>query len=160
VENNTAQLEARVQKLESMIMRFGAAAAAAALSFAGPTVADQAAAAAIPASVLTTSPFVFTLSQDAIWQKIVGAPGAVGVPPLTAQEVIATTDGTGVLARTDYSSPRWRIGVNDIFINSTTGNDQNDGLTVGTPIQTGRELFRRWGWGARVEVGCNLATSP
>lgn len=55
-----------------------------------------------------------------------------------------------------------RIGINDIWIDPANGaaNDENDGLTAATPLKTGFELFRRWGWGSPVIVGPNLVTSP
>lgn len=130
-------------------------------SFSGPIVADQAAASALPASVYVNARLVWTIAQEAIWQFIPGVPGTVGVPPLAADEVIVAAGG--VLARTEYSSPKWRVGVNDIFIDPANGaaSNENDGFTALTPLKTGYELFRRWGWSAsKPLVGCNFATSP
>lgn len=44
-----------------------------------------------------------------------------------------------------FSHPDWRLQRNDWYIDSAGGNDENDGLTAATAIQTGLELYRRWG---------------
>lgn len=148
--------EPRIARLEWLTKRLAASAAP---GFAGPIVPNEAAAAALPG--LPDGREVFVLSHRSIWTKRVGVAGVQGVPPLAAHEVIACTDGTGVLTRTTYSDPALRIGVNFIHIDPANilANDENDGLTAGAPLQTGRELFRRWGWGSAVEVGPNQATS-
>lgn len=159
-------LRKRIERLEELlelvrVIASGAAAAAALTSFAGPIVADQATASALPASTYITARQVYTLSQEAIWQYIPGVPGAIGVPPLVADEVIAASGG--VLARTAYSSPEWRTGVNDIWIDpgNPAASDENDGFTALTPLKTGYELFRRWGWSVgKPVVGANQSTSP
>jgi hypothetical protein len=135
--------------------------ASAGVGFDGPSVANQAAATALPLSTYATARFVYTRAQEAIWQYIPGVPGTVGVPALKADEVIAAAGG--VLARTTYSSPKWRTDVNDVFIDpaNPAASNENDGFTALTPLLTGYELHRRWGWDAsRPIVGCNLATSP
>lgn len=163
MENNTAQLEARVQKLESLEQRRGGGSGGG-FPFAGPVVANEAAAAAFSLSDTPGNTCqIFVLSHRSIWTKKNGVAGVQGVPPLSPHEVIAATAGpVGVLCRDTYSDPALRIGINDIFIDPANGaaNDENDGLTVGTPLKTGQELFRRWGWGAPVIVGPNLVTSP
>lgn len=155
---------ARTEILEELgVQRGGGFGILGVTSFAGPIVANQAAAKALSATVLPNGEQVLTLAQMAIWQKIDGVPGTIGVPPLAADEVLATNDGTGVLARTEYSSPKWRIGVNDIFIDPANGaaSDENDGFTALTPLLTGYELFRRWGWNdSKPLITCNPATSP
>jgi len=51
--------------------------------------------------------------------------------------------------------------VTDWYLDGTVGNDANDGLTVGTALQTGAELARRlgpyalWGQSVTVHVGAN-----
>lgn len=50
----------------------------------------------------------------------------------------------------NFSHPEWRYGRNHWYINPTTGNDENDGLTSGAPIKHGMELYRRWGHGNTV----------
>ena len=152
-----ANLRLRIEWLEAQVLR-AAASGSGSASFAGPIVANEAAAAAL--NGLLDGEQVFVLSHRSIWTKRTGTAGVQGVPPLAANEVIATTDATGVLTRTTYSDPALRIGINDIFINPATGNNENTGLTAGTPIASGQELFRRWGWGERVVVSCNLTTSP
>lgn len=158
------QSRARIERLESLLKRALAAAAAASASFAGPVVANEAAAAAFPLSdVPNGRTQVFVLSHRSIWTKKNGVPGTVGVPALSPHEVIATTAGTpGVLTRTNYSDPALRIDVNDVWIDPSNpaANDENSGLTAGAPLKTGMELFRRWGWGNQVIVGPNIATSP
>lgn len=160
-----SQGRGRIERLESLLKRVLAGAAAASLNFAGPVVANEAAAAAFP---LTDVPGgvmqVFVLTHRSIWTKRNGVAGTQGVPPLFPHEVIATTAGpVGVLCRTTYSDPALRIGINDIFIDPANVNasDENSGLTALLPLKTGYELFRRWGWDAsKPIVGCNLATSP
>lgn len=154
-------LLARIEVLEALIWRILAVIAPSSInSYAGPIFATQADATA-GASGLPAGKSVFITSQRAIWVVILGTAGTTGVPPLKAQEVIALDDGSGVLARTDYSDPKWRVGVNDIYIDPANGaaDDENDGLTALTPLATGYELFRRWGWGSKPVIGCNLATS-
>lgn len=158
----SAQGRGRIERLESLIKRVLAASAAGALtSFAGPIVANQAAATALPASTYTTARQIYTLAQEAIWQYIPGVPGNVGTPPLSPDEVI--TAAGGVLARTSYSSPKWRIGVNDVYIDPANVNasNENTGFDPALPLKTGYELHRRRGWDdAKPIVGPNLATSP
>ena len=155
------------ERIESLLSRAlalaaaASAAAAAANSFAGPVVANQLAASALPLSTFVTAKQVYTVAQEAIWEYIPGVAGAVGVPPLSPNEVIPAAGG--VLARTNYSSPKWRIGVNDMFIDpaNPAANDENDGFTALTPLKTGYELHRRRGWDAsKPVVGPSLATSP
>lgn len=158
-----ANLRGRIERLEALIMRlFGSAVAGANItSFAGPIVANQAAATALPIATYVTARQVYTLAQEAIWQYIPGVPGTVGVPPLSPNEVIPAAGG--VLSRTEYSSPKWRIGVNDVYIDpaNVAANDENDGFTALTPLKTGYELFRRWGWdSSKPLISCNFATSP
>jgi hypothetical protein len=123
-----------------------------------PIVANEAAAQALT-GLINGQP-VFVLSHRSIW-TFKAATGPNQTPPLAPHEVIAVASG-GVLTRTDYSDPSLRIGINNIFIDPTNpaASDENDGLTAATPLQTGRELFRRWGWGNQVEAGPNFATSP
>lgn len=159
---NQSQGRGRIERLEKLVKRLLAAASAGALtSFAGPIVANQAAATALPAGTYTTARQVYTLAQEAIWQYVPGVPGAVGVPPLTADEVI--TAAGGVLARTNYSSPKWRIGVNDVYIDPANGaaSNENTGFDPALPLLTGYELHRRRGWDdSKPIVGPNFATSP
>lgn len=129
-------------------------------TFAGPIFATEALASAAPNIV--DGEQVFILSHRSIWTKRAGVAGTVGVPPLTAHEVIPSVGPVvGVLARTSYSDPALRVGVNDVFIDpaNPAANDENPG-TAALPLKTGRELFRRWGWGSPQEVGANLTTSP
>jgi F0F1-type ATP synthase membrane subunit c/vacuolar-type H+-ATPase subunit K len=159
-------LRERIEILESLVKRaLAAAAAGSIIGFTGPVVANEAAAAAFPMSDVPGGIMqVFVLSHRSIWTKRNGVAGVQGVPPLAAHEVIAATAGpAGVLTRTEYSDPTLRIGINDIWIDPANGaaNDENDGLTAATPLKTGYELFRRWGWNAsKPIVGPNLATSP
>lgn len=46
-----------------------------------------------------------------------------------------------------FSHSDWRINRNDWYINPSTGNDENNGLTSVTAIKTAQELSRRWGNG-------------
>lgn len=50
--------------------------------------------------------------------------------------------GPGRWLRLSLGSERWRHQAT-WFVHATTGNDENDGSTLGTAIQTKRELFRR-----------------
>jgi hypothetical protein len=128
-------------------------------SFAGPIVANELAMRVLD---VPDGQQVFVLSHRSIWTKRIGIPGTIGVPPLSPNEVVAANDGSGVFTRTQYSDPALRIGVNDIWIDPANPNasDENSGLTASLPLKTGRELYRRWGWGSNPEVGPNVATSP
>lgn len=155
---------ARTEILEELGARRSGGGGIGGTPFTGPIVANEAAAAAFPLSdVPNDVAQIFVLSHRSIWTKRNGVAGTQGVPPLAPHEVIAVTAGpAGVLCRTMYSDPALRVGINDIFIDpaNVLANDENDGLTAGTPLKTGQELFRRWGWGAPVIVGPNLVTSP
>lgn len=153
------QLHERIERLEHLLA-LSVSGAASGVTFAGPIVANEAALIALAAP---NGLQVFVLSHRSIWTKRTGVAGTQGVPPLSAHEVLAATDATGVFCRTSYSDPALRVGINDIWIDPANGaaNDENDGLTAGAPLQTGYELFRRWGWdSSKPLVGCNLATSP
>lgn len=154
----------RTEILEELSKR-GGAGGAGSTSFAGPVVANEAAAAAFPLSDTPNGTAqIFVLSHRSIWTKRNGIAGVQGVPPLSPHEVIAATAGiAGVLCRTEYSDPALRTGINDIFIDPAApgANDENDGLTAATALKTGYELHRRWGWNvSKPIVGCNLTTSP
>jgi hypothetical protein len=157
---------ARIEKLEQLVSHLsGSGGGSVGVSFAGPVVANEAAAAAFPLSDVPGETMqVFVLTHRSIWTKRNGVAGVQGVPPLAPHEVIAATAGpAGVLCRTEYTDPALRTGINDIYIDPANilANDENDGLTPTTPLKTGYELFRRWGWGAsKPIVGPNLATSP
>jgi hypothetical protein len=159
----------RMERVEELLKKtralaFAAAAVSSISSFAGPVVANQAAATALPLTTYTNPRLarqVYTLAQEAIWQYIPGVLGTVGVPPLAADEVI--TAANGVLARTSYSSPKWRIGVNDVYIDPANVNasNENAGFDPALPLLTAYELHRRRGWDdSKPIVGPNLATSP
>lgn len=139
-----AHILPRIERLESLI-EF--ARGAAANIFAGPIVANEAGAAAFPLSDTPGSHAqIFVLSHRSIWTKKNGVPGTPGVPVLKANEVIASTAGpAGVLCRTTYSDPTWRLGVPDIHIGGVGANNENDGFTALTPLASGAELGRRWG---------------
>lgn len=149
----------RLQRLEYLIELLHPGGGGAGSTFAGPIVPNEL---AMTALNLPDGEQVFVLSHRSIWTKRNGVAGVQGVPPLSPHEVDAALDGTGVFCRTNYSDPALRIGINDIFIDPANilANDENNGLTALTPLKTGAELFRRWGWGAPVLVGPNLATSP
>lgn len=156
-------LKIELERIEALLQRalIAGAAALATPSFAGPLVADQAAATALPASTYTTARVVYTRAQEAIWEYIPGVAGTPGVPPLATDEVIPAAGG--VLARTSYSSPKWRIGVNDIYIDpaNPAASNENAGFDPALPLKTGYELHRRRGWDDSLPiVGPNLATSP
>lgn len=159
-------LRSRIERLEKLVKRvLAGAAAGAVISFAGPVVANEAAGAAFPLSDTPSAQAqVFVLTHRSIWTKKNGVPGTPGVPPLSPHEVIATTAGApGVICRTEYSDPALRTGINDIFIDPAApgANDENDGLTAASALKTGYELHRRWGWNSsKPIVGCNFATSP
>lgn len=61
---------------------------------------------------------------------------------------LTTSNGgsTRWLFDTSYSHPDWRIDRNQWYIDPSLGDDENDG-TQSFPIQTGQELYRRWGMG-------------
>lgn len=156
------QLIDRVERLEHLLLILSGSHGSGD-TFAGPIVANEAAASALAG--LVDGEQVFVLSHRSIWTKRTGVPGTQGVPPLSPHEVIVSNTAApdGVLCRTTYSDPALRVGINDIFIDPAAGiaNDENNGLTAATPLKTGYELHRRWGWSdSKPLVGCNLATSP
>jgi len=79
-------------------------------------------------------------SQDSTWQLITQV---AGVPALAAHEVIASSVAGRVWQRlTDINTPRWMQQAN-WYIDPAGGNDQNDGSTNITPLNTFGELARR-----------------
>lgn len=65
--------------------------------------------------------------------------------------------GTTRLIRKNIAHPFWRAQVN-WFVDSVAGNDEANGLLVGTPIKTLAELSRRWGLRSVIKVAGNLCT--
>lgn len=142
----------RIEKLEALLERTGGGGGGGGSS----TIVTVANYAALVALADATADLVFVQSTRSIWSA---APTSTLAP--VADEIIARVAG-GNWLRTEYSDPLWRTGVNDIYIDPANGaaNDENTGFTPGAPLRTGRELFRRWGWGHRVQIACDLATSP
>lgn len=121
-------------------------------TFAGPIFANEAAASA--AAGLADGQQVFILSHRSIW---ISQPSCT--LPVVANEIINRSGG-GRLLRTTYSDPAWRT-VNDVYIDpaNVAASNENNGLSAGSPLKTGMELYRRWGFGTKVQVGCDLTTS-
>lgn len=80
----------------------------------------------------------------------------------------ATDDSTGAAAQLQYcnptvnganpgrferlfiASPDWLL--QNFFVNTATGHNENDGATALTPINNDREIFQRWGPGKRAAI--------
>lgn len=148
---NENALRERIERLEALVALLSGGGAGAG-TFAGPIVADEVAAQGL---ILANGEQVFVLTHRSIWTKKNGVPG-VTAPPLKAHEVLATTDGTGVITRTTYSDPVWRNGISDIYFDpaNVTGvaDDQAQAFFLAPqigparlPVRTAQEILRRIG---------------
>jgi hypothetical protein len=147
---------ARLERLEHLQL-LGSGGSGGGSTFAGPIVADEAAASALAG--LVEGEQIFVLSHRSIWVKRITDP-----PALLPHEVIASAGG-GVLVRTAYSDPAWRIGIDNVYIDPVNGNDENQGIYVGTPgtplaLRTGAELARRWGQQNTIRASGVVGTAP
>lgn len=156
MEPNAYQMLARIEKLESMVLRHGGGGVPG-TSFAGPIVANEAAATAVPAALLPDGEQVFILSHRSIWTSDPNDARPIVVGPTSPDnnQRIARNGG-GSLNRTLYSDPNWRIGITDIYIdpNNVTGVASNENRAIfytpqagnaRQPLLTWAELRRRIG---------------
>jgi hypothetical protein len=74
--------------------------------------------------------------------------------------VTANGVAAGRFRRLDWAHPTWREQT--AWFVSTAGSNENDGLTVGTPVRTDFEIQRRWGVQPRfvVPVSITYAETP
>jgi len=90
---------------------------------------------------------VYVLSVGALWTlQVVGA-------PLTTDGITivnAAISGGQWVRGPSYVGPAYQGGLRsagtlEVFVNASTGNDENSGLTLAAPLATKAELVRRWG---------------
>lgn len=60
--------------------------------------------------------------------------------------------GASRWVRTQHADAVWRIGHDNWYVDPAVGNDENDGATALTALQTFAELARRWGNGPLVQT--------
>jgi hypothetical protein len=66
--------------------------------------------------------------------------------PVDGITVVATVNGGNTRwVRQNWADAVWRLKRDIWYIDPAAGSDENDGLTAGTAIKTGAELYRRWG---------------
>jgi len=123
-------------------------------SFAGPIVANEAAASAVPGALLPDGEQVFILTHRSIWTS-----DPNDARPLTAADAHQriARNGGGTLNRTPYVDPNWWWEISDIYIDpaNATGvaDDQNRAFfsapqagNARLPLRSYKELRRRLGY--------------
>jgi hypothetical protein len=102
--------------------------------------------------------YVTTLKAWFAWDAL----SAVADDTTDFLSVSVTANGVaaGRFRRLDWAHPSWREQT--AWFVSTAGSNENDGLTVGTPVRTDAEIQRRWGAYPRVNVDATItyAQSP
>lgn len=147
------ELLKRVERLEHLIVLAGGGSPPGS-SFAGPIVANEAAASAVLGALLPNGEQVFILSHRSIWTS-----DPNDIRPLTASDAHQriARNGGGTLNRTPYVDPNWWWEISDIYIDpqNFTGvaDDQNRAFfsapqagNARLPLRSYKELRRRLGY--------------